>query len=129
MLKAKGYEAVDCSLESGAIPSDLTSGAITYIHHSEAFIGGPSGLSWLAYYLNKKQVLISGVTMDGTEMQDSDNVRFIRPTDDYTGCKNCYHMCEPFPATNLCPFNKNYECNSTLTPERVFEAISELLGL
>lgn len=125
-----GYKMIDCSLESKQIPVDIIDGAITYIGNSELFIGGPSGLSWVAYYLNKKQVLISGVTMAGTEMQETDeNVRFVRPLQEYVGCKNCYHLCSPFPATNNCAFNHNYECNSTLTPDRVFKEAMGLLNI
>jgi len=134
MVKEKyDMEMIDCSLESNQIPSDLRNGAITYIGHSELFIGSGSGLSWVAYYLFKKQVLLSGMSQSGSEMDESseytkENVRILRPLESYTGCKNCYNYVEPFPATHKCCLDKNYECNSTLTPARVMVAISELLG-
>ena len=75
---------IDFSRESGEVPSNIIDGALTYIHYSKAFIGGPSGLTWLAYYLGKKPILLSGVTRAGTEMPDCYEIR----VDDIHCCKH-----------------------------------------
>jgi ADP-heptose:LPS heptosyltransferase len=126
MVKEKyGMEMIDCSLEAEEIPRDIISGALTYIHHSRAFIGGPSGLAWLAYYVGKKPILISGVTRAGTEMPDCYELR----VDDKDGCKHCYHNIQPFPAFNKCATNKDYECWQKITPEMVMEKIIEIMDV
>lgn len=129
MVDTLGYKMIDCSLESNQIPKDLQAGALTYIHHSEAFIGGPSGLSWLAYYLNKKQVLMSGISFTGTEMPENDkNIKIIRTKDiNDKLCNGCYHWCNPFPATHQCAMNKNFECWECIKPDIVFDALKSLL--
>ena len=126
LVKEKyGMEMIDCSLEAEEIPKDIISGALTYIHHSRAFIGGPSGLAWLAYYVGKKPILISGVTRIGTEMPDCLEIR----VDDKEGCKHCYHNAQPFPAFNRCATNKDYECWQKITPEMVMEKIIEIMDV
>jgi autotransporter strand-loop-strand O-heptosyltransferase len=93
---------------------------------SEFFIGVGSGLSWLAWALNKKVIMISGFSDPFVEFQ-SNNYRISAPPGKCHGCFNDSKL--PFDRSwNWCPRNKNFECSTTITPEMVKEKIDLLIS-
>ena len=98
---------------------------ITLLNHSEFFIGVSSGLSWLAWSLGKKVVMISGTTEDGNEFS-SNNYRVINKS----VCNGCFNQKKyKFDSGDWlwCPVNRGtdkwFECSRTITPEMVIEKI------
>lgn len=93
---------------------------------SEFFIGVGSGLSWLAWALNKKVIMISGFSDPFVEFQ-SNNYRISAPPGKCHGCFNDSKL--PFDRSwNWCPRNKNFECSTTIIPEMVKEKIDLLIS-
>jgi autotransporter strand-loop-strand O-heptosyltransferase len=96
------------------------------ITSSEFFIGVGSGLSWLAWALNKKVIMISGFSDPFVEFQ-SNNYRISAPPGKCHGCFNDSKL--PFDRSwNWCPRNKNFECSTTIIPEMVKEKIDLLIS-
>jgi len=95
------------------------------INNCEFFIGVGSGLSWLAWALNKKVIMISGFSDPFTEFI-SDNYRLSPPQNICHGCFNDASL--KFDRSwDWCPRNKDYECTKTITPEMVKERIDYLI--
>jgi autotransporter strand-loop-strand O-heptosyltransferase len=108
--------------ETGNYPIEYR---IEQLRNCSFFIGISSGLSWLAWALNKKVVMISGCT-------DADN-EFV---------KNCYRVinkdvcygCLNDPTIDnvkgiksgwlYCPRNKNFECSKEISVDKVKDAIN-----
>lgn len=101
---------------------------INHIRHSEFFIGVSSGLSWVAYSLGKKVVLISGVTSEDNEFIEN-CVRIINKT----VCNSCFNNTGKYKFNsgdwNWCPVNKNtekeFECSKSISPESVIQEIEK----
>lgn len=136
-LKNEGYEVVLLSKEpDGYMGNKNPKGVIklnnktldeimNYIHHSEGFIGLGSGLSWLAWALNKKVFLISGFSKPNCEMDDC--VRIFTPEPLKT-CNGCFNIFRLDPGDwNWCPLHKNtermFECTKSITGEMVIDKI------
>jgi autotransporter strand-loop-strand O-heptosyltransferase len=101
---------------------------ITDILNCEFFIGLPSGLSWLAWALNKKVILISGFSDPKTE--------FFTPyrVINKNVCNSCWNDTEfilPYDNFIYCPRHKNtpriFECTKSITPEMVIEQINKII--
>lgn len=97
---------------------------MSQIYNSQFFIGLGSGLSWLAWALNKPTVLISGFSKAFAEFETP--YRIINES----VCNGCWN--DPslkFDKSNWmwCPRDKNFECSSKITPEMVIDKISTLL--
>jgi autotransporter strand-loop-strand O-heptosyltransferase len=90
------------------------------------FIGVGSGLSWLAWGLNKKVIMISGFSDPFTEFI-SDNYRLSPPPGICHGCFNDSKLVFD-RGWDWCPRNKDYECSKTITPEMVKEKIELLIS-
>lgn len=98
------------------------------MHHSELYVGLSSGHSWLAHGLGKKTVMVLGPTNQEFE---EDNHRILNTTI----CNGCFHKPDLYPFDPgdwlWCPINKGterqHECTKTITPERIFEKIIELI--
>ena len=91
------------------------------IDGSDFFIGLSSGLSWLAWALNKPVVLISGFTGEFNEFYTPYRV-FNEKV-----CNSCWNdLSCTFDASDWlwCPKKKNFECSSKITPEMVIEKIN-----
>ncbi len=103
---------------------------INYLQHCEFFIGVSSGLSWLAWSLGKKVILISGVTEENNEF--SSNCKRVINKNVCHGCFNKSSLYK-FDTGNWmwCPVNENkqqwFECTRTITPDDVWEKVIELL--
>jgi len=139
LLNKKGYEAwcIDrYSLFGNAIMNPIPKGAVdktgdfplelrmSQIHNSKFFIGLGSGLSWLAWALNKPVVLISGFSKPFAEFETP--YRIINEK----VCNGCWNNEKhTFDKNNWlwCPENKNFECTRSITPEMVMEKINNLL--
>ena len=91
--------------------------------YSEFFIGVGSGLSWLAWALGKKVVMISGFSDPICEFKEN-NIRIIN-TDVCNGCFNKYKFDRG--DWNWCPVHKDtirqFECTKNITPEMVINEI------
>jgi len=95
------------------------------IQNSEFFIGIGSGLSWLAWTLNKKVIMISGFSDPLCEFK-SDNIRIINKN----VCNSCFNKYEFDRGDwNWCPEHKNtdrqFECTTQITPNMVINKIIE----
>lgn len=107
------------------IPKDITE-AMRLIQGSEFFIGISSGLSWLAWAMGKKVVLISGFTEENLEFTDC--VRIINKS----VCKGCWSRHKFDPGDwNWCPdykgTNRQFECTKTITGKYVIEKLEKLI--
>lgn len=101
---------------------------INIIHNCEFFIGLSSGLSWLAWALNKKTILISGFTDPKTEFYTP--YRVI----DRNVCNSCFNDTNYiFNKKDFlyCPKHKNtekmFECTKFITPNIIIEKINKIL--
>ena len=92
--------------------------------HCEFVVGLSSGISWLAWALDKKVVMISGFTKPFHEF--SNPHRIINED----VCHGCWHDTEyMFDRSNWkwCPRNKNFECTKSITSDKVIREISKLV--
>ena len=93
---------------------------IEVIKGAKLFIGLSSGLSWLAWALNQKVVMISNFTESDHEF---DCYRVTKPD----VCNSCWNdpniKLDPF--WNWCPRNKNFECQRSITADMVIEQIKK----
>ena len=89
----------------------------------EFFIGIGSGLSWLAWAIRKKVVMISGFSNPFCEFQTNNiNVH------NFNVCNGCFNKHEFDRGDwNWCPDQKNtdkqFECSRTITPKMVIDRI------
>ena len=98
--------------------------AAGWIQHCEFFIGLGSGMSWLAWALDRKVVLISGFSKYFAEFQTPYRVQNLDV------CNSCWNdISHKFDKGNWnwCPENKNFECSKDITFEMVKEKIDEVL--
>ena len=99
---------------------------ITDLHNCEFFIGLGSGLSWLAWGLNKDVILISGFSNEKTEFKTP--YRIINKD----VCNSCWNK-HKFDSGNWnwCPehegTDREYECSKKITFEMVKESIDRLI--
>lgn len=133
-LISENYDVVNVSLDSkykleGVFePSNLSlEVTMQIIHYSEFFIGLSSGLSWLAWALNKHVYMIANFTNKEHEFQ-SDCTRFVN----FDGCHGCWNN-KNFKFDKgdwqWCPINKGYdtqfECQKNITPNFVCYKIND----
>lgn len=105
---------------------------VNYIQHAEFFIGGSSGLSWLAHALGQKVVMISNFTEEWHEMPTSDpNYKRITNKSVCHGCFNKVGVEFEFDAGDWywCPRHKDtprqFECHTSITPDMVINQIND----
>lgn len=134
-LNSKGYSVVNVGRE----PNKLTGvvdmcnikpimDIVNLIQHCKFFIGLGSGLSWMAWALDKKSVMISGFSADWCEFQ-KDNYRVINKN----VCNSCFNDPKHWfdkGNWNWCPRNENtrdhFICSKAISTQMVFDKISEL---
>jgi autotransporter strand-loop-strand O-heptosyltransferase len=113
--------------ETGNYPIEYR---IEQLKNCEFFIGLSSGLSWLAWALNKKVVMISGCTQENNEFI-SNNYRVIN--------KNVCHGCLNDESINnkdrilsegwlYCPNNKKFECSKEISFDMVKQKIDQCIN-
>jgi len=130
-LNNQGYQVAAISKEPTQLNGVLDwtgdkpiSERINEIKHSEFFIGISSGLSWLAWAIGKRVVMISGFTDIFNEFQ---NIRIIN-TD---VCHGCWHRHDINFARNkeCCPEHggteREFECTKHITSDMVIDKIKK----
>jgi autotransporter strand-loop-strand O-heptosyltransferase len=124
----QGYKVYNVSKEINPfdncpqIPDTSMESTMDWIYHSTFFVGLSSGLSWLAWALGKQVVLISNFT----EFDHEFLTNCIRITNEKV-CHGCWNKPEiKFDKGNWnwCPYNKHFECQTSITAEMVINRIS-----
>lgn len=117
----KGAIRINRNSKYGII-SEIT---MNYIYHSELFIGLGSGLSWLAWSLNKHVILIANFSKNGHEF--TTNVTRINNTEVCNGCWNNPNFKFDKNDWYWCPIWKNtdryLECHKSITYDMVIRSI------
>ena len=88
------------------------------------FIGLGSGLSWLAWAVDKPVVLISGFSKKFSEFQTE--YRVINES----VCNGCWNdMSCKFDRNDWfwCPRNKNFECSKEISADMVLQQVKKLI--
>jgi autotransporter strand-loop-strand O-heptosyltransferase len=107
--------------KTGNFPLEMR---MSQIYNSEFFIGLGSGLSWLAWALNKPVVLISGFSKPLAEFETP--YRIINES----VCNGCWNDSTlKFDKSDWmwCPRNKKFECSSEISSDMVIDKIKNLL--
>jgi len=100
---------------------------VNQIRGCEFFIGLSSGLSWLAWALGKKVVLISGATLPMNEFK-SDCFR-VHNELVCNGCLNDEELGRVYePEWFYCPRDKNFECGKKISFDMVKEQIIKCIN-
>lgn len=121
-----GYDVYNVSKEDNPLDNctkiDDTSieNTMDVIAGAKLFIGLSSGLSWLAWALNQKIVMISNFTESDHEF---DCHRITKP-DVCHGCWNDPNI-KLDPHWLWCPRNKDFECQRTIPASMVIDAIKK----
>ena len=98
---------------------------IATMNGCEFFIGLGSGLSWLAWALEKPVVLISGFSNPQSEFQiECERVHNSK------NCNSCYnrHVFDP-GKWDWCPDNNDFICTKSITPDMVKSAINNIIKM
>ena len=128
----KGYEVYNVSLEPNPfknciqITTESIESKMDWIAYSEFFIGLGSGLSWLAWALNKKVFMIANFSEEWAEFKH--NCIKITNKSVCNGCWNNPNF--KFDASwDYCPIykgsNRQWECQSSITSDMVIDKIKE----
>jgi autotransporter strand-loop-strand O-heptosyltransferase len=134
-LISQGYKVINvsregCNLKGVQSINDYSMSKImTTIHHSEFFIGLSSGLSWIAWALGKKVVMISNFTDSQHEFSEN-CIRIIN--------EDVCHACWVKPEFvfdkgdwNWCPLHKGterqFECSKSITGQMVIDNIKNII--
>lgn len=109
------------------IEADLLT-CCAYINYSNHFVGLSSGLSWLAWALNQRVILISGFTHEDVEFKDK-CWRVINKS----VCNNCWGRYAFNPGDwNWCPDHKGtfrqFECTKSITPHYVWTFSQDIIN-
>lgn len=100
---------------------------VNLLSQAACFIGGSSGLAWLARAVGTPCVMISGITIPTYEYDTP--YRVI----EYGTCHGCYNDVRVSIKQSLCPYHgdteRKYECSRKIRPEAVIEALSRCLGI
>ena len=152
-LKNKGYDVVNCSMEEDGeryfkIPKGVISKPkdtsieerVFDIKHSEFFIGGSSGLYWVAHSLGIWSILITGHTHEFFDGK-SKTIRVSLEKDEDV-CTGCWHneeidwnfdnyFCplhqeDESGVPNLDPTSRKWECTKKITTDMVIDAVKEV---
>jgi len=128
-LHEKGYKVVNVSKERNPfdnceqVEDTSMENTMNLIHHSEFFIGLSSGLSWLAWALDKKVVMISNFTEADHEFEC---IR-IDKKDVCHGCWNKREFRFDPGDWNWCPIHKGtdrqFECHEKIDANQVISTI------
>lgn len=116
----------DAINETGNYPIDYR---IQQIKNCSFFIGLSSGLSWLAWALNKKVIMISGCTTEDNEFQK--NCYRVINKNVCNGCLNDSSIDNLSGITSnwiYCPRNKDFECSKNITFDMVREKIDQVIN-
>ena len=128
-LHEKGYQVVNVSKEKNPFDNCIQiddvsiENTMNVIHHSHLFIGLSSGLSWLAWAMNKKVVMISNFTEDNHEF---DCIRMTNKNVCH-GCWNREDVRFDPGDWDWCPEHKGtdrqWECHKSIPASQVVFAL------
>lgn len=133
-LKDNGYRIIHISkegtdLDAEQLQDTSMENTMNVLHHAEFLIGLSSGLSWLAWALGKKTVMISNFTERDHEFQT--NCIRITDTSVCHGCWNDPTFTFDKGDWNWCPrhkgTNRQFECHKAIKPETVIQKIKDHL--
>ena len=134
-LHSLGYLVINVSKEdnpfknASKIKDTSIENTMNVIHHSEFFIGLSSGLSWLAWALDKQVVMISNFTEPDHEFT-SNCTRIINKSV-CNGCWNNPNFKFQKHNWNWCPVHEStkrqFECHKSITSEMVINQIQHLI--
>lgn len=101
------------------------------IANADLFIGVATGLSWLAWAIGCKVVMISGFSQPESEFTDCERIFTPKPA---TTCNGCFVKARLDKVRSEgCPNHEGtermYECSKTITPKAVIAGIKRQLGL
>ena len=140
-LQESGYKVIEISnitkdhksyttqpeLDIPTLEDTSLENTINYIYHSEFYMGLSSGLSWLAWSLQKRVYMISNFTTTDHEFT-FDTIRIY----DNTICNGCWNNPKfKFDKSNwqYCPEHEDtprqFECHKLITPDRVIKLLKE----
>lgn len=125
-LMQQGYKIISVAKEgtnlNGVIDASGNNIEVTMglLKDCEFFIGLASGLSWLAWALGKKVVMISGFSAPWCEFKE-DNYRVVGQGD----CVGCYNDISIINGDSR-PCPNNLQCSRLITPDSVIEQIYKL---
>ncbi|MCQ2397122.1 MAG: autotransporter strand-loop-strand O-heptosyltransferase [Lentisphaeria bacterium] len=142
-LKACGYRVLDIDRDSElffagkryAIPTEAEDFTGRYpiqeridlLEHADFFIGLPSGLSWLAWELDKPVVIIAGFTLEGSEFPTPYRVT------NFLACHGCWNDSRCFFDQKVpvwCPRHvgtpREIECTRAVTTKMVIDTIMKI---
>ena len=125
-LNDLGYSVINVSKEDNPfancikIADTSIENTMDVIAGAKLFIGLSSGLSWLAWALHQKVVMISNFTEAGHEF---DCYRVTKPD----VCNSCWNdpTIKLDPHWNWCPRNKDFECQRSIPASMVIEEIKK----
>lgn len=134
-LNEKGCKVINVSLEENPfdnceqiINHDIND-TMSLIKNSDFFIGLGSGVSWLAWGLGVKTVMIANFSKEGHEFVS--NCIRVTNKDVCNGCWNDPDLKFDKGDWDWCPRHKNtprqFECHTKITSEDVISAISNLV--
>jgi autotransporter strand-loop-strand O-heptosyltransferase len=128
-LHEKGYKVINTSQERNPfehceqLEDTSIENTMNVIHHSHLFIGLSSGLSWLAWAMDKKVVMISNFT----EADHEFSCIRIHRDDVCHGCWNKPHFRFDPGDWDWCPEHKgtarHFECHREITASQVIFAL------
>jgi autotransporter strand-loop-strand O-heptosyltransferase len=104
------------------------------INKCDFFIGLDSGLSWLAWALNKKVIQILGITGKSIAFENKYSIINENVCNTCFSDKNLnvFSSDVPFNDFLMCPKHKNtsriFECTKLITPQMVIQKIDEILN-
>jgi autotransporter strand-loop-strand O-heptosyltransferase len=104
------------------------------INKCDFFIGLDSGLSWLAWALNKKVIQILGMTGKSIAFKNEYGIVNENVCNDCFSDKNVTIFSDSSPFTDflMCPKHKNtsriFECTKYKTPEMIIQKIDQILN-
>ena len=134
-LHSLGYKVINVSKEKNPfknaeqIKDTSMENTMNVIYHSEFFIGLSSGLSWLAWAMDKHVVMISNFTEPDHEF--TSNCTRIVKLDVCNGCWNNPMYKFQKHNWNWCPLHegtsRQFECHTSITSEMVINQIQHLI--
>ena len=132
-LVESGYKVINTSKERNPfnncyqLEDTSIENTMSVIHHSEFFVGLSSGLSWLAWALNKEVFMISNFTESDHEF----SCHRIVNTSVCHGCWNDSKIKFDAGDWNFCPHHKGtdrqFECQRSITADMVIDKIKQII--
>lgn len=143
-LNKKGYKVVNVGKQPNTLNNVINATGklemddlINLLYYSEFFIGLPSGLTWLNWALNKKSIMITGISEHFCEFKN-DMYRVENVGEENGACVKCFNK-NKFPNSEEpmlfdrnkwlhCPINygtpKHFECTKSISVDKVKNVVN-----